>query len=85
MLSVPIGGQFEQVLNALYLEKLNYGRYAKTLDEETLARFLDAIPSCAESLKGYSQNGNVELLQKLDALLIEAAEKRGDWQENTVT
>ena len=85
MLSVPIGGQFEQVLNALYLEKLNYGRYAKTLDEETLARFLDAIPSCAESLKGYSQNGNVELLQKLDALLIEAAEKRGDWQENTVS
>lgn len=85
MLSVPIGGQFEQVLNALYLEKLNYGRYAKTLDADALNAFLEAIPSCQESLKGYSQNGNTELLQKLDALLLDAQARKGDWQETTVT
>ena len=85
MLSVPIGGQFEQVLNALYLEKLNYGRYGKLLDEATLNAFLAAIPSCQESLKGYSQDGNNELLNKLDALLIDAVQKRGEWEETTVS
>lgn len=83
-LSVPVEGQFEQVLNALYLQRLNYGMYAKALDGEVLGRFLERVPDCAKSLAGYSQDGNKLLLAKLDELLVQAAEKKGKWDETTV-
>jgi hypothetical protein len=83
-LSVPIGGQFEQVLNALYLQKLNYGRHATTLDGPALHAFLEAVPDCAKALEGYSQDGNRALLDALDQKLLEAAAKKGTWDETTV-
>jgi uncharacterized protein (TIGR00661 family) len=85
MLSVPIGGQFEQVLNALYLQKLNYGMYAKTLDGPVLGEFLEKVDGCAKSLEGFSQDGNKLLLEKLDALLVEALARKGKWDETTVS
>jgi uncharacterized protein (TIGR00661 family) len=70
MLSTPIRGQFEQVLNARYLEKLGYGRYAPHLDDPAQIRaFVDAIPACEEKLAHYSQTGNQTLLQGLDTHL----------------
>jgi uncharacterized protein (TIGR00661 family) len=66
MLSLPVRGQFEQTLNALYLEKLGYGRHAEALDAPTLESFLDDVPRCAEALKGYEQDGNRLMLEALD-------------------
>ncbi len=73
MLAMPIGGQFEQTLNALYLEREGYGKYARTLDAATLTAFLDALPACEAKLAGYSQDGNRLLLGALDALLDRCA------------
>ncbi|MDP2273121.1 MAG: glycosyltransferase family protein [Archangium sp.] len=84
MLSVPIGGQFEQVLNALYLEKLNYGMHAKALDGPVLGEFLERVDGCAKSLESFKQEGNSVLLSKLDALLRDAA-SLGKWDETTVS
>ena len=84
MLSVPIGGQFEQVLNALYLQKLNFGMHAKALDGKVLGEFLERVDGCAKSLEGFTQDGNTVLLEKLDALLLEAS-KQGTWDETTVS
>ncbi len=84
MLSVPIGGQFEQVLNALYLEKLNYGTHAKALDGQVLGQFLERVDGCAKSLESFKQEGNGVLLSKLDALLRDAA-SLGKWDETTVS
>lgn len=84
MLSVPIGGQFEQVLNALYLQKLNYGRHAVALDGAALGAFLEAVPDCEKALAGYSQDGNRVLLDTLDQKLAEAVKKKGTWDETTV-
>lgn len=83
MLSLPVEGQFEQVLNALYLEKLGYGMYAKALDGEVLREFLSRVPRCAEALKGYSQQGNTKLIAALDEQLERAFERRGKWQDVT--
>jgi uncharacterized protein (TIGR00661 family) len=83
MLSVPIGGQFEQVLNALYLQKLNYGMHARALDGQVLGEFLERVDGCAKSLEGFTQDGNKVLLDKLDALLLEAS-RQGKWDETTV-
>jgi hypothetical protein len=66
MLSLPVQGQFEQTLNALYLEKLGYGRHTEVLDSETLESFLADVPRCAEALKGYSQDGTRLMLEALD-------------------
>lgn len=84
MLSVPIGGQFEQVMNALYLQQLNYGMHATALDGRVLGEFLEKVDGCAKSLQGYSQDGNRLLLEKLDAVLAEAKDKKGSWDEVTV-
>ena len=69
MLALPLGRQFEQLLNARYLEHLGYGRCATTLDKETIGAFVEALPPCAEALSGYSQDRNAALLGGLDALL----------------
>ncbi len=74
MLSVPIEAQFEQVLNARWLERLGYGRWAKNLrDPKVVHDFLDAVPGCEEKLAGYTQEGNTELLAALDEQLDQAA------------
>lgn len=66
VLSLPVQGQFEQTLNALYLEQLGYGRHATVLDKPTLDAFLRDVPRCAEALQGYSQDGNRLMLEALD-------------------
>ena len=73
MLSVPIGGQFEQILNARYLEREGFGRVASTIDPATLGSFLDAIPACEDKLAGYRQDGNRAILAGLDEQLARFA------------
>lgn len=68
-LSVPVGGQFEQVLNARWLERLGYGRIADALDPAAIHGFLQAIPGCEERLASYVQDGNQRLYAELDRQL----------------
>jgi uncharacterized protein (TIGR00661 family) len=75
MLSLPVQGQFEQTLNALYLEKLGYGQHATSLDRPTLERFLAEVPRCARALAGYTQDGNRLMLAALDEQLALARKK----------
>ncbi len=74
MLAAPLGQQFEQVLNARWLERLGYGLEAPDLHAPgAVPRFLQAIPRCEEALAGYTQEGNRSLLGELDGLLAAAA------------
>ena len=76
MLAVPVRGQFEQILNARYLAKLGYGRYASSLDEPaTLLEFIAGIPEHAKCLETYHQDGNRELTRFLDLKLAELGAK----------
>jgi len=43
MLVLPLAGQYEQIVNAHYIQKLGLGLSAKKLDEPVLARFLDEL------------------------------------------
>jgi len=72
MLAIPIGGQFEQVMNARYLEAEGYGLGADVLTAERLSEFLERLPDFERRLAGYHQQGNVELLAKLDDILVRA-------------
>ena len=74
MLSIPIRGQFEQVLNGRYLHKLGYGRFAESLDDpQVILDFIEAIPSCEQALASYAQDGNREILAAVDQHLDRAA------------
>lgn len=74
MLALPLGHQFEQVLNARWLERLGYGRVAPTLDDPAVVNaFVKAIPECQGRLAEYKQDGNERLFQLLDELLDRAA------------
>jgi len=43
MLLLPVAGQYEQIINAHYIEKLGMGLSSERLDETILARFLEEI------------------------------------------
>ncbi len=74
MLAIPVGRQFEQVLNGRWLERLGFGRMCERLDEPAQLRaFLGAVPACADRLASYAQDGNKLILDELDHLLDCAA------------
>lgn len=74
MLAVPVRRQFEQVMNARYLEHEGYGRAADSLDDAGIVdEFLAALPEYEGNLARYSQDGNREILEALDDFLDRAA------------
>jgi uncharacterized protein (TIGR00661 family) len=77
MLAVPVRKQFEQVLNARYLEAEGYGLYADEISAERLGEFIDRLPEFQRRLASYQQDGNRDLLEKLDEVLAAAAASKG--------
>jgi uncharacterized protein (TIGR00661 family) len=68
-LAVPVKHQFEQVFNAYWLQKSNYGAYWEELNKERVEAFLFNLPHYRESLAQYPRQGNSALLSKLDTLI----------------
>jgi uncharacterized protein (TIGR00661 family) len=73
LLSLPVAGLIEQVINARYLERESYGAHAEQLDQPTLERFLSRIPLYEERLASYEQDGNRVLFDALDRQLMLAS------------
>lgn len=83
--SVPIEGQFEQVLNALYLEHLGYGMHAASGELKTdaarfrarIEEFLGRNAEYRDALRSYRREhapgDNGAILRKVDTLLDAAA------------
>ena len=64
--SFPIKGQFEQWLNAAYINKLGFGRHFPTLNSDSLKAFLFDLPYFQSQLNQYKQEGNLVLLNAID-------------------
>ncbi len=74
MLCVPTGGQFEQLLNARYLEHEGYGMAAEVLDSpRPVQEFFSRLDEFAANLQRYTQDGNRQVFDELDGLLDRAA------------
>jgi uncharacterized protein (TIGR00661 family) len=69
VVALPLAGQFEQEMNARYLERLGFGTAAMVLDEAALERFLEREPLHEEALAAYEQDGNQEALAAVDELV----------------
>jgi len=67
--SFPIHNQFEQWMNAAYIQKLGYGRHFDTLSADGLKAFLYELPVFEKRLSAYEQDGNAVLFEALDMLL----------------
>lgn len=73
VLSVPLRGQFEQELNARWLERLGYGGRAAAATPEAIERFLGRVDEVAANLRTYRRFGNEILLAAVDELLARSA------------
>jgi uncharacterized protein (TIGR00661 family) len=73
--SVPVRNQYEQILNARYLEELGYGLAAERIEADVLRLFLAEGPKYAARVAKHRQDGNKELYQVVDHLLERFARK----------
>lgn len=73
MLSVPLDGQFEQTLNAVYLQKLGYGLWARHIEAADIDALLQRAPEFSANLAGYRQQGNDALFATVDGLIGQLA------------
>jgi uncharacterized protein (TIGR00661 family) len=67
--SVPVQHQYEQTLNARYIEELDYGLTANKIDAELLRAFLAEAPKYASRVSKHRQDGNRECFHVVDRLV----------------
>ncbi len=72
-LCVPLHGQFEQVMNARYLQRDGYGLETEHVSPEVLSTFLGRLDEFAENLAGYEQDGNRVALETIEEQAAAAA------------
>jgi uncharacterized protein (TIGR00661 family) len=78
ILSEPLHGQFEQVMNARYVQRLGYGLCADQVTDDVLSAFVRRLPEFESALEGYEQEGNAQTLDTIAerAAAVAAAEPR---------
>lgn len=65
VLSIPVKGQFEQILNAIYLEKLGYGEFHEEINNDNLKKFLNNLSKYQENLEDYDGGNSQEVILEL--------------------
>ncbi len=71
-LATPVRGQFEQIMNARYIEHLGYGLQDEDLDESTVRAFLNNLGTFRQNLEGYPRQDNEAMFEQLQAQLDKA-------------
>lgn len=69
IIAVPLRNHFEQLLNALYVERLGYGVACRKLSAEAIRTFWRNLARHETALASYHQDGNMRILSALDRLL----------------
>lgn len=81
-LALPMTGQFEQAINAVFLEQLGCGVNMDRIDKDGIDDFLTRLPELEAEAAKLLAFDNKPLLDKLDSLLSEGARKAGWFHEN---
>lgn len=74
-LALPMQGQFEQVLNALMLDELGYGKASFNLIVNDIKNFLDNLSIYSTRLEEYPHEGNGRILTFIDDLLQDGGKR----------
>lgn len=67
-LATPIGDQFEQIMNARYVEELGYGMCVEELDDVAIDAFQHRLEDYREALEDYPARDNRETFEELERL-----------------
>ena len=70
ILSEPVQGQFEQLLNAYYLQKLGYGMHKDVLQQQDIALFLNRLDLYRQRLNTYPRSDLQPLLRQLKTFIM---------------
>lgn len=70
-LALPMRGQFEQEINAVFLAQLGYGLNLRRVTSEAIGDFLYHLPEYKRRLSDYVATGNAAILEMIDRLLAE--------------
>lgn len=73
--TIPVKRQFEQTLNALYLEKLGYGECHEQISKESFREFLSNLDSYRKSLGSFKHDKNQKILSDLDKSIFKYSKK----------
>ena len=73
ILSVPVVGQFEQMMNGRYIAAYGYGACEDKIDAATVERFLGNLATYEENLRSYAAQDNTMLYDCLGELLTRVA------------
>ena len=70
VLSIPVKKQFEQILNAIYLDRLGYGEFHEEIEKDDLEIFLSRLDIYRENIeKNFYHDKNHAILQELDQII----------------
>jgi len=69
IISLPLHGDFEQTLNAILLDRANYGIFLPKVDLERVEKFFDNLDFYERNLQDYHQNKNCIFETKLKEAL----------------
>ena len=69
VLSQPVQGQFEQIVNAYYLNKLGYGMHIDELDKKDIELFLNNLKVYERNLRKYKAKNNKRIFRKIEGIL----------------
>ncbi|RME41996.1 MAG: hypothetical protein D6788_00020 [Planctomycetota bacterium] len=76
MLLTPIRKQYEQMINAHYVQKLGYGRAIPRLTPEEVDRFLDELPRYRSAMAGLRFSGAARAADVIEAELRGSSTRR---------
>lgn len=72
ILSIPVKKQFEQILNAIYLMRLEYGEFQEDPDKENIKEFLSKLDFYRENIKThFKHDRNKSIFNELDCIISE--------------
>lgn len=72
VLSVPLQGQFEQLMNARYLQREGFGMCAPAVTPAIVVEFLDRLDEFELALARYEQVGNTVALETIEERAVAA-------------
>jgi len=75
MLSVPLVGQFEQALNANYLQALGYGQRAPAVTADGIESFLAQSQRYTDNLRAFEHDGNTGIFDTLEQAMQDAVKE----------
>lgn len=64
--SIPAQGNFEQILNGFYVQKIGYGAFNKTMNINRLKAFLNKLPKYQAKLNKNKKTDNTGILREIE-------------------